>query len=60
MSDPEQGEAKASSGSPWQGVEMPQGRPLSTDARADVCVVGAGIAGLTTAYLLGRKIVQRV
>ena len=55
MSDPEQGEAKASSGSPWQGVEMPQGQPLRADARADVCVVGAGIAGLTTAYLLGRE-----
>jgi glycine/D-amino acid oxidase-like deaminating enzyme/nitrite reductase/ring-hydroxylating ferredoxin subunit len=34
--------------------------PLSGDATADVCVVGAGIAGLTTAYLLareGRKVV---
>ena len=29
-----------------------QGRPLTKDAKADVCVVGAGIAGLTTAYLL--------
>lgn len=28
--------------------------PLARDARADVCVVGAGIAGLTTAYLLAR------
>ncbi|HEU4565161.1 MAG TPA: FAD-binding oxidoreductase, partial [Gemmatimonadaceae bacterium] len=28
--------------------------PLDADATADVCVVGAGIAGLTTAYLLGR------
>src|SRR5690349_914198 len=26
--------------------------PLMHDTRADVCVVGAGIAGLTTAYLL--------
>ena len=34
--------------------------PLDADATADVCVVGAGIAGLTTAYLLareGRKVV---
>ena len=34
--------------------------PLAGDATADVCVVGAGIAGLTTAYLLareGRKVV---
>ncbi|HYY97157.1 MAG TPA: FAD-dependent oxidoreductase, partial [Pyrinomonadaceae bacterium] len=31
------------------------GGPLAGDARADVCVVGAGIAGLTTAYLLARE-----
>lgn len=29
--------------------------PLSEDARADVCIVGAGIAGLTTAYLLAAE-----
>ena len=29
--------------------------PLRADARADVCVVGAGIAGMTTAYLLARE-----
>jgi glycine/D-amino acid oxidase-like deaminating enzyme/nitrite reductase/ring-hydroxylating ferredoxin subunit len=28
--------------------------PLAENARADVCVIGAGIAGLTTAYLLAR------
>jgi glycine/D-amino acid oxidase-like deaminating enzyme/nitrite reductase/ring-hydroxylating ferredoxin subunit len=28
--------------------------PLRKNARADVCVVGAGIAGITTAYLLAR------
>ena len=28
--------------------------PLVEDARTDVCVVGAGIAGMTTAYLLAR------
>jgi glycine/D-amino acid oxidase-like deaminating enzyme/nitrite reductase/ring-hydroxylating ferredoxin subunit len=27
---------------------------LSSDLKADVCVVGAGIAGMSTAYLLGR------
>src|SRR6187549_2870218 len=34
--------------------------PLSGDVTTDVCVVGAGIAGLTTAYLLakeGRRVV---
>ncbi|HEX8499018.1 MAG TPA: FAD-dependent oxidoreductase [Pyrinomonadaceae bacterium] len=29
--------------------------PLAADAEANVCVVGAGIAGLTTAYLLARE-----
>jgi len=29
--------------------------PLRSDARADVCIVGAGIAGLTTAYLLAQE-----
>jgi hypothetical protein len=29
--------------------------PLATDLQADVCVVGAGIAGLTTAHLLARE-----
>lgn len=28
---------------------------LQTDLNADVCVIGAGIAGLTTAYLLARE-----
>ena len=29
-------------------------QPLSGTVEADVCVVGAGLAGITTAYLLGR------
>src|SRR5206468_1700238 len=33
---------------------VPEQQPLTQDARADVCVVGAGIAGMTTAYLLAR------
>ena len=41
--------------SPWMSFPMPAYPPLPTDARADVCVIGAGIAGLTTAYLLTRK-----
>lgn len=36
------------------GVRIPSGGPLTADADADVCVVGAGIAGLTTAHLLAR------
>ncbi len=34
--------------------------PLHGDAEADVCVIGAGIAGMTTAYLLakaGRRVI---
>jgi len=29
--------------------------PLTKDTRADVCIVGAGIAGMTTAYLLSKE-----
>jgi glycine/D-amino acid oxidase-like deaminating enzyme/nitrite reductase/ring-hydroxylating ferredoxin subunit len=35
-------------------VDLPLRQKLREDTQADVCVVGAGIAGLTTAYLLGR------
>jgi glycine/D-amino acid oxidase-like deaminating enzyme/nitrite reductase/ring-hydroxylating ferredoxin subunit len=34
---------------------LPSFGPLAEDAKADVCVVGAGIAGMTTAYLLARQ-----
>lgn len=33
---------------------VPGFAPLAGDCTADVCVIGAGIAGLTTAYLLAR------
>jgi glycine/D-amino acid oxidase-like deaminating enzyme/nitrite reductase/ring-hydroxylating ferredoxin subunit len=36
-------------------VSMPSFPPLTADAHADVCVVGAGIAGLTTAHLLAKE-----
>ncbi len=36
------------------GTRVPSAGPLTADADADVCVVGAGIAGLTTAHLLAR------
>lgn len=43
--------------SAWMdGVSLiPGDGPLSGDAQADVCVIGAGVAGLTTAYLLARE-----
>ena len=40
----------------WMATaEVPPQPSLTEDARADVCVVGAGIAGMTTAYLLARE-----
>ena len=33
-------------------AQLPSYSPLTTDVSADVCIVGAGISGLTTAYLL--------
>lgn len=39
----------------WQQLDdRPKPPSLFEDARATVCVVGAGIAGMTTAYLLNR------
>ena len=35
--------------------EIPSDGALATNASADVCIVGAGIAGMTTAYLLARE-----
>ena len=40
----------------WMATgDVPEFGPLAHEASADVCVVGAGIAGLTTAYLLARE-----
>lgn len=42
--------------SPWMATaDVPQLPVLAESTGADVCVVGAGIAGLTTAYLLARE-----
>lgn len=42
--------------SPWlAGVKLPAHDPLTRNEEADVCVIGAGIAGLTAAYLLLRE-----
>jgi glycine/D-amino acid oxidase-like deaminating enzyme/nitrite reductase/ring-hydroxylating ferredoxin subunit len=41
--------------SAWMATaDVPEFPPLSSDAECDVCIVGAGIAGLTTAYTLVR------
>ena len=36
-------------------VPMPESRPLREDIRVDACVVGAGIAGISTAHRLMRE-----
>ncbi len=41
--------------SAWTTAARPATPPISADQHADVCVVGAGIAGMTTAYLLARE-----
>jgi len=41
--------------SPWMSYFLPDAQPLDADARTDVCIVGAGIAGMTCAYLLAKK-----
>jgi glycine/D-amino acid oxidase-like deaminating enzyme/nitrite reductase/ring-hydroxylating ferredoxin subunit len=45
----------------WMATKkVPTFEPLTKSTRADVCIVGAGIAGLTTAYLLtkrGKKVI---
>ena len=41
----------------WMATaEVPSRPPLTQNTGAEVCVIGAGIAGLTTAYLLGQKL----
>lgn len=42
--------------SPWMATsDIPRYEPLRDDLEADVCIVGAGIAGISTAYLLARS-----
>lgn len=41
--------------SAWMSVSTPQFDPLNKNTTADACIIGAGIAGLTTAYLLSRR-----
>ena len=36
-------------------AKLPRFRRLERNVEADVCIVGGGIAGLTTAYLLGKQ-----
>ncbi len=36
----------------WQDTQVPEFQPLREDASTDVCVIGAGIAGLLNSYVL--------
>lgn len=48
-------ESEGQSTSLWMATEeTSEHGPLTTDLKVDVCVVGAGIAGLSVAYLLAR------
>jgi glycine/D-amino acid oxidase-like deaminating enzyme/nitrite reductase/ring-hydroxylating ferredoxin subunit len=38
--------------SPWMLAQPPAYPPLAEDQSVDICVIGAGVAGLTTAFLL--------
>lgn len=62
MSDPaNSGEYSKQTTSLWMHTaDVPLYGPLHEDLEVDVCVVGAGIAGLTTAYLLaceGKRVI---
>ena len=48
--------------SPWIAQMAPDGppRPLSEDATADVVIIGAGIAGVATAFFTLRSTTKRV
>ena len=39
----------------WMEIELPAFSPLKKNIQADVCIVGAGIAGLTCAYTLAKQ-----
>src|SRR6185369_17730169 len=39
---------------PWQAVRLPRFPRLESDIECDVLVVGGGITGLTTAYLMAK------
>ena len=39
----------------WMKHDLPVRPPLQANHEAEVCVIGAGIAGLTTAYLLAKQ-----
>ena len=56
MPIPASTDRETSATSAWiASATLPAYPPLAADVEADVCVIGAGIAGLTTAYMLLRE-----
>lgn len=39
----------------WMAVRLPSFSPLNSNMNTDVCIVGAGIVGLTCAYTLAKE-----
>lgn len=39
----------------WMDIQLPSFPPLKENVRADVCIIGSGIVGLTCAYTLAKK-----
>lgn len=39
----------------WMEIPLPSFSPLENNLNADVCIVGAGIVGLTCAYTLAKQ-----
>ena len=39
----------------FDAIEMPATNPLQNNITCDVCIVGAGLAGITTAYMLAKE-----
>jgi len=39
----------------WMEIPLPSFSPLENNLSADVCIVGAGIVGLTCAYTLAKQ-----
>ncbi|RYZ72599.1 MAG: FAD-dependent oxidoreductase [Proteobacteria bacterium] len=53
---PNDGSTDGSTLSVWAAeVSMPKTKPLLIDVETDVCIVGAGLGGITTAYLLQKE-----
>ncbi|MFZ2853390.1 MAG: FAD-dependent oxidoreductase [Rhodocyclaceae bacterium] len=47
-------DTNGASRSVWMNVSVPDFPPLQTEIGTDACVIGAGVAGLSSAYLLAQ------